>query len=120
MSNYQPTVIDALLSLVAGAKINSQNTGDIAEDYSATEWLSDGEMPSLEEVQEEIAKIEAGEPTDASGLIKFEYRQLRAPEYPPLTELADAIYWNEQGDSSKLEAYVADCEAVKEKYPKPE
>lgn len=120
MSNYDATVTGALQSLVDGPLVVSQNTGNIAEDYAATEWLGDGQMPSLAEVEAEIAKIQAGNPTDASGLDRYEYRRLRAPEYPPVTDLADAIYWQQQGDDSKMEAYVAACEAVKAKYPKPE
>jgi len=46
------------------------------------------------------------------------YLVLRANEYPPLTDLADAMYWSSQGDNTKLEAYYAACEAVKLKYPK--
>jgi hypothetical protein len=46
------------------------------------------------------------------------YMYKRAKEYPPLTELADAMYWSSQGDNTKLEAYYAACEAVKLKYPK--
>lgn len=48
----------------------------------------------------------------------FEYRRQRQPEYPPLQDLADALYWQSKGDNSKMEAYVAACEAVKQKYPK--
>lgn len=42
----------------------------------------------------------------------------RAANYPPLADLADALYWQSQGDTSKLEAYLAACDAVKRKYPK--
>ena len=118
--NYEPTVTDALASLVEGAACTSQNTGNIEADYAATNWLADTPMPSLAEVEAEIAKIKAGNPTDAQGRIKYAYRRLRAPEYPPVTDLADAIFWQQQGDNSKMEAYIAACEAVKAKYPKPE
>lgn len=47
-----------------------------------------------------------------------QYKQSRISEYPPLQDLADALYWQSKGDNSKMEAYVAACEAVKEKYPK--
>lgn len=117
---YDPNVTGALASLVIDASFSSQVTDDPAADYEATKWLSDDPMPSWPEVQAEIARIEDGNPTDASGYLQIAYREQRAPEYPPISELADAIYWNEQGDSSKLDAYVAACEAVKEKYPKPE
>ena len=44
----------------------------------------------------------------------------RMNEYPPLVNLADAMYWASKGDDSHLTAYYAACEAVKTKYPKPE
>lgn len=49
---------------------------------------------------------------------KTEYQRLRAPEYPSLKELADALYWNSKGDASHLEQYYEKCEEVKNKYPK--
>lgn len=51
---------------------------------------------------------------------RTEYERLRANEYPPLVNLADALYWNSRGDSSHLESYFDACEEVKNKYPKPE
>ncbi|WP_025915792.1 hypothetical protein [Herminiimonas sp. CN] len=44
----------------------------------------------------------------------------RAKNYPPLTDLADALYWQAQGDASKMQAYLSKCEAVKAQYPKNE
>jgi hypothetical protein len=32
--------------------------------------------------------------------------------------LADALYHQSKGDETKLTAYLAKCEAVKQKYPK--
>ena len=40
-------------------------------------------------------------------------------EYQSLRDLADALYWNSKGDSSKLTAYYAACEKVKSDNPKP-
>lgn len=119
MTYYPRTVTGALLSLVPNAEFTSQNTNDVDADYAATEWLSDEPMPSLAQVKAEIARIDAEEPTEQEVLAATEYQRLRRPEYPPLTDLADAIYWQQQGDDSKMEAYVAACEAVKAKYPKP-
>lgn len=48
----------------------------------------------------------------------LEYQRLRQPEYPPITDLADAIYWQSQGDDTKMAAYISAVEAVKQKYPK--
>ena len=47
-----------------------------------------------------------------------EYQRKRQQEYPPLTELADALYHQQNGDDTKMTAYLAKCEAVKQKYPK--
>jgi hypothetical protein len=46
------------------------------------------------------------------------YINNRKLEYPPLTDLADALYHQSKGDETKLTAYLAKCEAVKQKYPK--
>jgi len=37
--------------------------------------------------------------------------------YPPLTVLADAIYWEKNGDSSKMDKYISDCSKVKKDHP---
>lgn len=47
-----------------------------------------------------------------------DYSKRRADEYPPLSEFADAIYWQTKGDNSKMEEYLRKCEEVKAKYPK--
>jgi hypothetical protein len=44
----------------------------------------------------------------------------RLAEYPPIVDLADAIYWSSRGDNSKMEMYLSAVEAVKLKYPKPD
>ena len=44
----------------------------------------------------------------------------RRPEYPPLTEFADAYYWACRGKPEKMQAYLAKVDQVKAKYPKPE
>ena len=48
-----------------------------------------------------------------------QYQRNRQPEYPSLADLADALYWSNQGDNTKLDEYYAACAAVKAKYPKP-
>jgi hypothetical protein len=42
--------------------------------------------------------------------------QLRKKEYPPMSEYLDGIV---KGDVAQVEKYIADCLAVKAKYPKP-
>jgi hypothetical protein len=46
------------------------------------------------------------------------YIAKRAAEYPPITEFADAYYWMQKGKPELMDAYVAKCEATKQKYPK--
>jgi len=78
------------------------------------EWLDvDQTQPTKEEIALKIAQLQ-----EEYALKK--YQRQRASEYPPLTDLADAMYWASQGDNSKLDAYYAACEAVKLKYPKAE
>jgi hypothetical protein len=48
------------------------------------------------------------------------YQRQRQPEYPSLATFADAYYWAQKGDNTKMDEYVAACDAVKTKYPKPE
>ena len=43
------------------------------------------------------------------------YKAKRAAEYPPITDYLDGVVKNDQAQIAK---YIADCLAVKEKYPK--
>lgn len=44
------------------------------------------------------------------------YAQLRAAEYPPVTDYIDGVV---KGDQAQVDAYIAACLAVKARYPKP-
>ena len=48
-----------------------------------------------------------------------ECHRKRQSEYPQITELADALYWKEQGDNFKYVDYINKCDAIKKKYPLP-
>jgi hypothetical protein len=43
------------------------------------------------------------------------YKAKRAAEYPPITDYLDGIA---KGDQAQIDKYIADCLAVKTKYPK--
>jgi len=43
------------------------------------------------------------------------YRAKRQAEYPPMTDYLDGIA---KGDQAQINKYIADCNAVKAKYPK--
>jgi hypothetical protein len=43
------------------------------------------------------------------------YKAKRAAEYPPVTDYLDGVV---KGDQAQINKYIADCQAVKVKYPK--
>ena len=76
------------------------------------------------------SEVNSDQPPTASEIISMaatceeeynnkQYQRSRDMEYPPMTDLADALYWQSKGDESKMTAYLAAVEAVKLKYPKP-
>ena len=76
---------------------------------------ADGKQIELDQ-----ALVDAAAAEIAAELAATEYQRQRAPEYPSMADLADALYWNSTGDRTKLDEYYAACAAVKAKYPKPE
>ena len=76
----------------------------------ADAYDADGNIVVLNEalVQSKIAEME----------LQFErnkYKSLRAAEYPDFRDYLDGIVKNDQ---AQIDAYVAACQAVKDKYPK--
>ena len=99
-------VADALISLRPGAEwvLNG-------DEISGLTWITeDVDTPTEEEIAEEIRRLQAE--YDA-----LEYQRLRASEYPDFKEYLDGVV---KGDQAQIDKYIADCLAVKEKYPKPE
>ena len=82
-------------------------------DDSRGAFDADGNQIELDQTLVDAAAAEI-----AAELAATEYQRQRAPEYPSLATLADALYWNSTGDSTKLDEYYAACAAVKAKYPK--
>jgi hypothetical protein len=72
------------------------------------------------QIELDQALVDAAAAEIAAELAATAYQRQRAPEYPSTADLADALYWNSTGDSTKLDEYYAACAAVKAKYPKPE
>ena len=75
---------------------------------------ADGNQITLDQTLVDAAAAEIQAELDATA-----YQRNRQPEYPSLATLADALYWSNQGDNTKLDEYYAACAAVKAKYPKP-
>ena len=66
-------------------------------------------QPTQEEIDNEVVIIQAEYDSQ-------QYARDRQPEYPPVTDYLDGIV---KGDTAQVDKYVADCLAVKAKYPKP-
>ena len=74
----------------------------------------DGNKVSIDPSQVDAARVQL----DAD-YAKVKYKDDRKPLYPPLQDLADALYWKNKGDETKLNEYYAACEKVKTDNPKP-
>ena len=98
----------AIASLYPTAEYSIEN-----ENYESLRWFANqpNPVPTVEQLEEEVLRLEEQD-------IRNNYQKLRRPEYPPLSDLADALYWQAQGDQSKMTAYLAAVDAVKAKYPK--
>ena len=59
-------------------------------------------------VEIDLASVNAWQDPDA-------YKYARASEYPPITDYIDGVV---KGDQAQIDKYIADCLAVKAKYPK--
>lgn len=60
-----------------------------------------------------LAKGNTPEPADP--IPSPTYQQLRAAEYPPMTDYLDGVV---KGDQAQVQAYIDACLAVKARYPK--
>lgn len=75
--------------------------------YAGLEWHDTVQTKPTElEVQTEIQRLQVEWENN-------EYQRLRAPEYPPVIDQLDTIF------HGGLEAWRAQIQAVKDKYPKP-
>jgi hypothetical protein len=124
MSLYTRTVTDdqVLLSLtpLAAFGLTGTQIEFVEEVVNGTTVVS---MPNLQWFDQSIAKptkqqILAERARLQAELDATEYQRKRQPEYPPIADLADALYWQSNGDETKMTAYLAAVDAVKVKYPK--
>ena len=94
---------EAVLSLRPGAVFNILG-GKI-------HWLDIIQtQPTEEEIIQEVARLEYLEEIN-------EYQRKRKAEYPPYSDYLDGVV---KGDQDQIDAYIAACQAVKDKYPKVE
>jgi hypothetical protein len=81
----------------------------VEKDYDTTI-----EDPSL--VVEDGMPVARREKTRSEIEAELSYATKRKAEYPPITDYIDGVV---KGDQSQIDAYIAACQAVKDKYPKP-
>jgi len=73
------------------------------------EWLDAVQTePTQSEIDAEVIRLQAEYDSQ-------EYARNRATEYPPMEDYLDGIV---KGDTAQVDKYIADCLAVKDKYPK--
>ena len=80
--------------------------------YKSVVDLNTGVETVIEMTAEEIAEMQRIMNENAKNIT---YVQKRALEYPPMADYLDGIVKNDQVQIAK---YIADCLAVKQKYPK--
>lgn len=93
-------VNDAIESLRPGALYQLYNT-------TFTKWWHKDNPPTWEELALEMSRLR-----------KVAYKAVRKEEYPLLEDFADAYYWQQRGDDSKMKAYLEKIDEVKAKYKK--
>jgi hypothetical protein len=102
---FRPGLINAVASL------RPSNTFSVHPDGSITSDDLEFVAPTTEEIQAELTRLQ-------TEWDNAEYQRQRKPEYPPMEDYLDAVYWQSQGDNTKMTAYLAAVEAVKQRYPK--
>ena len=96
--------LKAILSLVPGAEVLVINENEVV-------WYKPSVAPVTEEqIQAEIDRLKAE-------YAAKQYQRKRAAEYPDFRDYLDGVV---KGDQAQIDGYIAACQAVKEKYPKPE
>jgi hypothetical protein len=86
-------------------------------------WLDAGDDPavwlpqctSITDEEAESLRIAQEAAELVSYMATLNYAQKRQSEYPPFTDYLDGVA---KGDQAQIDKYIADCLAVKAKYPK--
>jgi len=92
-----------------GLNANTYKLNQSNPPHSITEWTGDDTQPTQTELETAWTEYQAEQNST-------QYARDRALEYPPATDYLDGIV---KGDQAQVDKYIADCQAVKDKYPKP-
>lgn len=97
-------------------------------EFSGPAWVESGSVYGTDEVapsEQHVFDYEGKRwvltlnEEEKGALEIVEFQKQRSALYPPLSELADALYWKERGNPDLYEAYIAKCDDVKTAFPKP-
>ena len=84
-------------------------TAEFAIRDGVIEWINSTSAPLTDaQIDAEVIRLQAE--YDAK-----DYQRKRKAEYPPITDYLDGVA---KGDQAQIDKYIADCQAVKAKYPK--
>ena len=81
-------------------------------------YEEDGSQDDLIGDKVSITQAEADSLNEANyqqRLAAYGYAKKRLLEYPPMVDYIDGVV---KGDQAQIDKYIADCQAVKAKYPK--
>ena len=96
----------AVMSLTKGSEVCIS-----IEDGKLTHWeliKGDAQKPTEQEISDEVTRLKGIYDAQA-------YARSRKESYPPATDYLDGIV---KGDQAQIDKYIADCLAVKERFPK--
>jgi hypothetical protein len=80
----------------------------VGNSYDGLEWNDSTPKPTKDELDSQWDAIQ-------TSINAHAYIAKRASEYPNVTEYLDGVV---KGDQAQIDKYIADCLAVKAKYPK--
>jgi hypothetical protein len=95
--------VDAIKSLRPNAAFMFEN-----KEFTQYFDIDRQKPPTWEEIVEEAVRLKS-----------IVYKAKRKQEYPLLEDFVDAYYWQQKGDSSKMEDYIKRVDVVKQRFPKP-
>jgi nucleoside-specific outer membrane channel protein Tsx len=99
-------VIDAILSLNPNAEVVVKDNHDV--DKCEIEWHNSTPEISKEDIKTKMDELQTE--YDAQ-----DYARKRQAEYPDIYDYIDGIV---KSDQAQIDKYIADCQAVKDKYSK--
>lgn len=97
------TKFEAIKSLAPAAELLIDGNGNI-------NWIKCDPQPTDDEIRNEIVRLTYLEEVN-------QYKMKRQAEYPDYADYLDGVV---KGDQDQIDAYIAACQAVKDKYPKVE